>query len=163
METKAQVWRRWQRGLFVIAGIYVTSVALAFGWLFYKGSVHRRWHDHVNALILELGPKRPAVVTPEQWAHCLQWTWNLHANYGWQSYFPGDQREPFVRDFERHLTEPVNLDTIDQIWDDYARHAPQSNRYMHFRPTTPEMLEQVSPDSVAWLKSAIERKEQESK
>jgi hypothetical protein len=114
-------------------------------------------------VILQLAAKRPADVTPEQWAHCLQWTWNLHANYGWESYFPEQEREPFAREFERLLDGPVSLGTIDKIWDSYARHAPRANAYMHYRPTTPEMLQQASAGSLEWLNRELGDLERESK
>ncbi len=140
METRAQVWRRWKRGLTFIAALYALGLASTFGWVLYKTSAHRRWHDQVEYCILRLAPMRPLDVTPEQWSCCLHWTWNLHANYGWMGYFPDDEREPFLADFERHLKEPVSLATIDAIWDDYGRHAPKALAYMHYRPTTPPML-----------------------
>jgi hypothetical protein len=156
METRVQVWRRWKRGLLLIAVIYAAWVGYAFGWLFYKSAVHRRWQEHVKVLILQLAPKRPADVTPEQWAHCLQWTWNLHANYGGQSYFPEAEREPFALEFERLVEGPVRLDTIDKIWDSYVRHAPRAKPYMHFRPTTGEMFKQASVHSLEWLNWELE-------
>jgi hypothetical protein len=140
MESTAQVWRRWKRGLVLIAAIYTFGLVSTFGWLLYKNAVHRRWYEHVNCCILRLAPKRPPDVPAGQWAHCILWTWNLHANYGGATYFPEEQREPFVADFERHLMEPVTLATIDAIWDDYATRAPKAQNYMHFRPTTSEML-----------------------
>src|SRR5437899_2994506 len=96
IETRAEVFRRWKRTLLVIATIYVLGVGGAFGWVVYKATVHNRWRRHVEQLILRLAPKRPTDVTPEQWAQCIHWTWNLHGNYGALGYFPEDQREPFV-------------------------------------------------------------------
>jgi hypothetical protein len=143
METRAQVIRRWKRGLLLIAALFVLGFAGAIGWFIHKVEVHRRWYHRVEYLILQLAPKRPADVTPEQWAMCLLHTWNLHTNYGGLEYFPEEAREPFAAEFERHLQEPVTLKTIDQIWDDYTRFAPRSKGYMRYLPTTPSMLEEA--------------------
>jgi hypothetical protein len=159
METRAQVFRRWKRGLLLIAGIYVVGLGGAFGWVIYKATVHKNWYHRVDHLILQLAPKHPADVTPEQWAMCLHHTWNLHTNYGGLGYFPEEAREPFAAEFERHLKEPVSLTTIDQIWNDYTRFCPRSKGYMRYLPTTPAMLgeaeiqvRQLGADSLdAWV------------
>src|SRR5205809_765970 len=113
MESKSHVYRRWKRTILFIACMSATGAVLAFGWLVYISQVQRQWHEHVELLILRLTPRRPADLTEAQWAHCIFWTWNLHANYGHWSYFPMDQRDAFVTDFERHLSETVTVNTID--------------------------------------------------
>ena len=146
MESTAEVYRRWMRTLGIIVCIWAFSIALAFGWQSYRAQVHRKWEQRVEILILRLARKRPADVTPEYWTKCVQWTRMLHGEYGGISYFPAEARESLIRDLERHLAEPVNVQTIDAIWDDYARHAPKAAGYLTFRPTTPEMQQGYSTD-----------------
>ncbi|MBI3860961.1 MAG: hypothetical protein HY290_03610 [Planctomycetia bacterium] len=144
METKANVYRRWFKTVLIIVGMSVGSYAATFSWLMYKAHVHRRWHEHVQILILRLAPQRPDDVTPEAWALCVFWTLNLHGNYGGPSYFPEEQREPFVREVESMLREPVTLGTVDKVWDAYVRHAPRAQSYLQFRPTDPQMAKTYS-------------------
>ncbi len=161
METTDQVWRRWRKGLLVIAGIYGIGFAGAVGWVCYKQHVHSRWYRHVEYLILRLAPNRPAEVTPDQWAQCLQNTWNLHANYGAMQNLSEEECRAFVVDFERHLEGPISLHTIDAIWDDYGRHVPRARGYEHYRPTPPAMLERAAEEAKTqpadWLGWWIQR------
>jgi len=144
METSAQVWRRWKRALGAIAALYVLVLVVVFGWYVHRQSVHMRWYRRIEYLILSLAPKRPANVTPQQWAQCLTHTWNLHVNFGPSGYFAESERERFAAEFDDRLEGTVSLDTIDWVWDEFARHAPGSRSYMRYRPTTTEMLEGAS-------------------
>lgn len=112
-----------------------------FGWASNRAAAHARWYRRVELQILKLAPRCPTEVTPAQWAQCLLHTWNLHCNFGHWSYFPHDQREPFIAEFEERLNGPVNLGTIDWIWDDYSRRVPRAASYLRYRPTTLQMLE----------------------
>ena len=158
MESKASVYRRWRRTFVIIACIWAVGL-LSAGRRSYKAYVHSRWRRHVELLILRLAPKRPADVTSEDWAHCLIWTWNLHANYGYFGCIADDQREPLVREFERLLDEPVTLNSIDQIWDEYIRRNPRANAYLRFRPMIPKMLQPYSTTESldSWVKKWEER------
>jgi len=158
MEPTSEVWRRWIRNLGIIALLYVVGTAIAFFWAVHQAHVHRHWEQQVEILILQFARKRPPEVPPETWAKCLQWTLMLHGEYGGLSYFPSAAREPLIHDLERHLAEPVTLQTIDAIWDDYVRHAPRANSYLRFRPTTPEMQEGYSTDET--IESLLRRLEE---
>jgi hypothetical protein len=76
-----------------------------------------------------------------------------------------DQREPFVREFERLLDGPVTLNTIDEIWYEYVRHNPRARPYLKYLPTTPQMLQTAEelknhPQTEAldiWVKKLEER------
>lgn len=142
MESKAQVVRGWKKVAVAIALVCAIGIAGLFVTLIYRHAVHRAWYDHVQLLILKLAPRCPPDVTPARWANCLGNTWNLHVNYGGPSFFDSRLREPFVIEFERRLEGPVGLDTIDWIWDEYARCVPPAKGYgSRFRPTTPESLQ----------------------
>src|SRR5262245_1023526 len=126
-------------GMFVV--LCVVGIVVALYWAVHRADVHRQWQQRVEVLILRLARHRPPDVAPEYWTKCVVWTLKLHAEYGNLSYFPSDGRQPLIRDLERHLAEPVTLDTIDAIWDDYIRHAPKARPYLKYLPTTPQVQE----------------------
>jgi len=164
METRAQSFRRWKRTLALIAVIWALGLGGILGWFHYQRSVHMRWYRKVEFLILQLTPKRPAEVTDAQWAQCLLHTWNLHTNFGPPGYFADGERYAFAAEFERRLQGDVGLATVDWIWDEYARNA-RARSYMHYRPTTSEMLEVADdlnkyqqPESLdSWIRRLHER------
>jgi hypothetical protein len=116
-------------------------MAAGVGWFVYESAAQRRWYRQVEYQILRLAPKPPADATPEQWAVCVTWVWNLHSNYGQASYFPEEKRAPFLRELQQRVDGPVTFDTIDWFWDEYARCATPAANYSHFRPNTAEMRE----------------------
>lgn len=139
METRAQVIRRWRRTLLLIACIWGIGLAAGAGWLYHKIEDHRHWYREVEHQILRLAAKKPDGVTAEQWAACITWMWNLHSNYGWESDFPEERREPFLREFTQHVDGPGSFDTVDWFWDEYIRCAPRAGTYPQWRPDTAEM------------------------
>ena len=167
MESRVQVVRRWKKIAVVIALVWVLGVTWRVATFAHGRYVHLRWYRHVELLILKLAPRCPADVTPAQWANCLSWTWNLHTNYGPSEYFGPRLQQPFAAEFERRLEGPVGLDTIDWIWDEFARCAPRSIGYNRYRPTTPQALSDVAegrtgPDSpLEWWIGTLRTRERE--
>src|SRR5579872_6564332 len=142
----------------------VLGTAVTFAWLVYRAHVHREWQQRVQVLILRLARNRPADVTPEYWTKCVLWTLKLHGEYGSLSYWPSEGRQPLIRDLERHLAEPVTLHTIDEIWEDYMRHAPRARPYLKYLPTTPQIQEGYSTDeSIESLIRQLEDLERQQK
>ena len=164
MESTAEVYRRWLHTLWIIVCMSVLGTAVTFAWLVYRAHVHREWQQRVQVLILRLARNRPADVTPEYWTKCVLWTLKLHGEYGSLSYWPSEGRQPLIRDLERHLAEPVTLHTIDEIWEDYMRHAPRARPYLKYLPTTPQIQEGYSTDeSIESLIRQLEDLERQQK
>src|SRR5262249_44294647 len=134
METGSDAIRRL---LIAIVIVGVVAGGSTLGWEFYELRSHANWRYRIEAFILKLAPRQPPNVTRAQWVSCVAWTRNLHSNWGGWSLFPDDQREAFEAEFERHLAGPVTLETINLIWDDYARFNPKARGYMQYRPTNP--------------------------
>jgi hypothetical protein len=98
---------------------------------------HRRWSDRARVGIRALLDKRPADVPPGQWEFMVGWTLNLHGNWGSSpTYVDRDQMWPYLDELERRLEGPVNVATIDWIWDEYARITKGGRGYgERYRPT----------------------------
>jgi len=158
-------YSRWYLGCL---GLLAAS-ALAFGmcvWLLVirPQQQHMEWYRMVENRILTLATKRPADVSPKQWAFCLHWTWNLHTNAGNYNNFDRAASEEFLAEFDRRLNGKVDLRTIEWIWDQYVEHSQGGHRYSHYRPTNPEMVRELSEakpgeyDLQEWLYRASARR-----
>jgi hypothetical protein len=111
----------------------------------------RRHKDFCTATREELetlAKKRPPDFTREQWNNIVGWTINAHGNTvvatwpRWGSRIPRTEMDRFLAELRRRLSGPVDLATIDWIWDEFERLAPElgpqySRRY---RPTSAEKL-----------------------
>ena len=121
--------------------------------LFYFESIEpirrqTRFTQSVRRDLESLFLKRPKDVTPKQWRGVVEWT--LSAQVNCLRFQKSIKREDMDR-FERELTErvsgPVDLKTIDWIWDEIARISMQGKRYGEiWRPTTPDRLAEFEKD-----------------
>jgi hypothetical protein len=75
-----------------------------------------------------------------EWQFVVGWTINLHGNCG--PFIRPEQwgaAEAFADEFERRLQGPVDLSTIDWIWDEYCLFSKYGQAYSDkYRPTRPE-------------------------
>jgi hypothetical protein len=109
-------------------------------WLFVvrPHQQHLEWYRGVEDRIVRLADKRPEGVSPSRWAYCLHWTRQLHSNYGTYEFIKPREQVRFLREFDRRLRAKVDVDTIDWIWDEYAKQTAGGLRYsQHYRPTDP--------------------------
>lgn len=121
----------------------VLSVLLVAGLAFWYVNIepirsHRIWSNRVRADLKSLIEKQPDDVSPAEWEFMVGWTLNLHANCGTVHQFMvnRDDRDPFLAEFKNRLQGPVSLDTIDWIWDEYARITKGGQSYSDkYRPT----------------------------
>jgi hypothetical protein len=119
-----------------------TLVVFSF-WMFVlrPREQHSEWYHDIEDHIVMLADKRPDGVSPSQWAYCLSWTWQLHSNCGGYEYFDHSERARFLAEFDRRITETVNLGTIDWIWDEYVEHSRGGRHYSRrYRPSDPDHL-----------------------
>jgi hypothetical protein len=137
-------WRTWftlRRLIFGLAILAISGVAGRICFVLFEVQRHRVWYRSVEERIIRLADKRPADVSPNQWAYYLYWTWNLHCNYGAIRWLPQEDQGRFLSEFDRRLSGKVDLTTIDWIWDEYVKHSPGSIHYSdRFRPTNPENI-----------------------
>lgn len=127
--------RRWLVGIASLVGV---GLALWYFWL-QPSHEHLAWSIRMYDAIRLLHGKRPEKMTPNEWEHLASWTQNLHANCGWAEYWSvGEGKWLFLEEFEARLQGQVDAGTIDWFWDEYARRAPRSQRYVDlYRPTRP--------------------------
>ena len=109
------------KSLFVL--MIILSAVLAVWILSWNRIFRIEWDRRIEARIRELPAKRPAEVPLGQWEFMVGWTMNLHANCGAYDWKHRGRRWQFLEDFERRLQGPVEVATIDWIWDEYVRNA----------------------------------------
>jgi hypothetical protein len=124
----------------VVAMVVASCLPLAIFALYLDQ--HRRhlaWYRLIEGRIARLAGERPEDLSPNRWAYCLHWTWNLHCNCGTFDQFDEDETRRFLEEFDRRLAGRVDLGTIDWIWDEYAEHSRCGRWYStNFRPTDPD-------------------------
>jgi hypothetical protein len=105
---------------------------------------HREFCDAVKTELKSLTKKRPAHLSRKQWKNVVAWTLNAHGNC-FESHvrIPPEEMAWFEAELKRRLQEPVDLDTIDWIWDEIVRLTPFGQQYSEqWRPTLPERLKE---------------------
>lgn len=103
---------------------------------------HRRWFSRVDACLEKLNAKQPQNLSIELWTNLTNWNNNLHGNCGFSPFYLTDKQlaEAFADELELRVEGPVDLKTIDWIWDEYMRFT-RLKSYNRFRPTTPANME----------------------
>ncbi|MBN1908424.1 MAG: hypothetical protein JW818_01680 [Pirellulales bacterium] len=156
--------RRVWAGMILVAVLVIALPCVYFGTKFYRYYRHSRVSDRMKAAITRLAFYRPDDLTDDQWAHCIFWTWNLHGNYGVvPDFIPTADLERMVTEFEAKIDEGPNRATIDWLWDEYYRSAPNAHNYEQFRPTLPNNLADLEAGvydddySLSWWRSEHER------
>jgi len=131
---------------------------------------HRCAAERMSTTILSLSEQRPPEVTADQWAFCLFWAWNLHANYGMHpSYVPTDDLVEIEKVLRRKIDSGVDLELFDWLWDEYIRAYPRAANYNQWRPTAEHNREQFESGAHGgnplsyWQKEYREAAEAEAK
>jgi hypothetical protein len=113
---------------------------------------HREFCRIVYANLYSLAKKRPPTITRKQWENVVAWTLNAHANclVPYRS-IPPDEMVRFEVELKRRLAGPVDLATIDWIWDEIVRLTPGGQRYSDdWRPTLPKRLQEFEEGGINW-------------
>src|SRR5260370_80837 len=123
-----------------LAACLIIGVVVWF-WVSVMRPAHRReeFLRATRAELESLAKKRPPGVTRRQWHHVVAWTLNAHSNtVVARPRIPWVAMDQFESELERRLQGPVDLGTIDWIWDGFVRLAPGSGpRYSEwYRPTS---------------------------
>jgi hypothetical protein len=100
-----------------------------------------------------LAKKRPPNITRRQWNNVVGWTTTAHGNtLAATRWIPREQMDNFESELHLRLQGPVDITTIDWIWDEFERLAPNygpeySRKY---RPTSPEQLREFEEGPFTW-------------
>ena len=113
---------------------------------------HAAFCREVRADLQSLARKRPPSVSRKQWENVVAWTLNAHGNcLTFHADIPQDEMARFEAELKRRLAGPVDLSTIDWIWDEIVRLTPGGQRYSdNGRPTLPERLREFEEGNQSW-------------
>ncbi len=125
------------RALLIVTAM-ISVVMSLWLWLIAPLDRHRAASQETEIAILSLATKRPPELTPDQWAYCILWTWNLHCNFGQTPAIPTQDLDQIASGLQERVEQGPDLATIDWVWDQYMESYPPARSYEHFRPTAPE-------------------------
>ena len=128
--------------LITLVSLLVTAGLGLFGWQ--EAKVH--YSQLVTDDVRDLGSRRPAKLTKEQWEVLIFWTNNDVGNC--LPYAGMLDTRQFAQELHRRCAGPVDVHTIDWIWDEIARIVPRRGSYYseQYRPTLPEHLKALGVD-----------------
>ena len=137
-----------------LAGVCLLAAGGAF-WLLVidPAQRHRDFCQSTQAELQSLAHKRPPGVSRQQWESVVAWTLNGHGNIlTFKQDIPQPDRDKFLAELRARLAGPVDLDTVDWVWDEFERLCPSygpiySGRY---RPTSPERLREFETPGSGW-------------
>lgn len=128
--------------VFALLGI---CTARATSWLLDLREYHRE-RRMGHELVLQLRDRQPADVNQDTWNWATTWAVNAYGNV---CYSPEavsiDELKQFRADLEEQLRGPVDLATVDWIWNRLGRTGPYGLSYQHrFEPEYREVLDGIA-------------------
>lgn len=150
-----------RRGRLLRRSLIAAFACFVFGgvcfWVIVLEPIHRynQCNRRIRATFESLKPRRPDNLTRRQWAGVVGWTMNAGSNcLGYDLHWPNDSTgftdalnklEQFEKELNHRFAGPVDIETIDWIWDELARITKYGKRYSdNYRPTLPERLEEFA-------------------
>ncbi len=89
--------------------------------------------QRLGTLIDKLYSRQPQNLTVAQWRCMVDWTRNLHGNSLIAHQTSTSQIVAFETRIEKRLSGNVDADTIEWIWDEYAKICQGGQNYQKFR------------------------------
>jgi hypothetical protein len=123
------------------------------------GRRYARFYHETRADLQELARSRPSGLTPKQWNNVVGWTITGHANtLGTTRHISRSDMDHFRTNLSHRLKRPVDLATIDWIWDEFERLSPHTGpEYARkYRPTSPEKLNEFEDGIFVWAGIQVE-------
>ena len=142
--------RRFWLIMLILAAV---GVGFWLGWLEPRKR-HQEFCQSVRAELSTLPKKRPPGLTRRQWNNVVGWTIQGHSNSlvaNW--WIPRAEMDRFLTELRERLRGPVTLSTIDWIWNEFERLAPDygPTYSRNRRPTSPEKLREFEENGGTWL------------
>lgn len=121
----------------VAACVIIAIIALPAWWV-ERSYRHNQFCRTTRAELETLARKRPPGVTRDQWKQVVGWTLNAHGNtLPFRMLIPRAEMARFETELRERLSGPVDLNTVDWIWDEFVRLCGDgARRYSdNWRPT----------------------------
>jgi hypothetical protein len=134
------------RGLFLLLTLLCLLLA-AYAWLDRRILEPGRRADAVQCHLESLASRRPDDMSPRQWESAVAWTLNLHGNSFLRFQADGPAIAAMQRRLESRLADPVGMDTIHWIWDEYGQICQGGANYQRFRAM---MIEEIDAGGGNW-------------
>ena len=99
-----------------------------------------RESQKLRSLVEKLAYRRPPGFTPQQWESAVAFTMNLHAK-SLTHLTDASSLHEVREELERKMDLKVDLETIEWIWDSYAKLSHAGDNYQHFRRRMHEEIE----------------------
>jgi hypothetical protein len=135
-------------GQVVIVGVFTSLAVLGCADWPRPQQSHGEWSNRVRKDLDLLAKQRPPAIPPGQWEFLVGWTMNLHGNCGASETWITDRARSrrFVEALEERLQKPLDLATIDWVWDEYAAFTSPGQKYSDkYRPTRSPDLKDAQP------------------
>ena len=105
----------------------------------------------IEAMIDGLQRRQPKGLNAAQWRCMVDWTRNLHGNSLIAHQTSSSQIIGFETKLKDKLSGNVDAETIEWIWDEYAKVCPGGHRYQRFRVmVNEELIAHKSPVLLEW-------------
>jgi hypothetical protein len=134
------------RWLFVLVALFAVIFG-CYAWLERRVLQPSRQTAAIEKLLESLAARRPSGMAPRQWESAVAWTLNLHGNSLIRFQAEGHEIAAFQQRLASKLAGPVDMATIDWIWDEYAQVCPGGENYQRFRPM---MIEEIEAGGADW-------------
>jgi hypothetical protein len=123
--------------------VFIAIVAIGcMGLVALRHSVLDRIQDarRLDSLLDALYARQPANLNTTQWKCMVDWTKNLHGNSLIAYQTSVSEIIALESRIEKRLAGHVDADTIEWLWDEYAKACPGGRRYQRFRPSLNDSL-----------------------
>jgi hypothetical protein len=124
---------------FLVVGIVAIG---CMGLVALRHSVLGRIQDarRLDSLIDALYARQPANLDTTQWKCMVDWTKNLHGNSLIAYQTSASEIIALESRIEKQFAGHVDADTIEWLWDEYAKACPGGREYQRFRQSLNESL-----------------------
>jgi hypothetical protein len=118
------------------------GLVLAGRWILHHSEYAREQRAGYES-VLQLRERRPADVSPDTWEWATNWAITAYANVCFSpEHVSLEELKRFRADLEERLRGPVNLGTVDWIWQRLGQTGPHGLSYQQrFEPQYREGLE----------------------
>lgn len=137
------------RNIVIIAVALTAMIALTpLGLRIYNIKKFNYYTDRIEKAIEQMAQKWPQQVKRETWDEACNWLLTANANICFSpEHVPMDKVILLSEKFESKVAGPVNLGTVEWMWDEFAAASPYGAEYADwYRAVYLEYLKRDQPD-----------------